>query len=83
MLSTIVATSAVSARGFSDDGSGKTELSVVSLLVHQQAFDRPHDVELLGDLAVVPGKGGSIAIVDIADPNVPQVLWHRNRHTEN
>jgi hypothetical protein len=25
----------------------------------------------------VPGKGGSIAIIDVADPTEPHILWHR------
>ena len=52
--------------------------SVAAVLVHKQAFDRPHDVELQGDLAFVPGKGGSLAIVDVTDPTKPQLLWHRH-----
>ena len=52
--------------------------SVAAVLVHKQAFDRPHDVALQGDLAFVPGKGGSLAIVDVTDPTKPQLLWHRH-----
>lgn len=52
--------------------------SVAALLRHKQAFDRPHDVELQGDLAFVPGKGGSLAIVNISNPTEPRVLWHRH-----
>jgi len=59
------------------DASDPPAFSIASVLEHQQAFDRPHDVELQGDLAFVPGKGGSIAIVDIADPHSPRLLWHR------
>jgi len=58
------------------DASGAAAFSVASVLVHPQAFDRPHDVELQGNLAFVPGKGGSIAIVDVTDPHAPQLLWH-------
>ena len=46
--------------------------------MNADAFDRPHDVELLGDLALVPGKGGSLAIVDVADPEAPKVVWNRH-----
>ena len=49
--------------------------TVVSILADDEAFNRPHDVELSGNLAFVPGKGGSIAIVDVADPEAPRVLW--------
>lgn len=39
--------------------------TIVSKLVHDDAFSGAHDVELSGHLAFVPGKGGSNAIVDI------------------
>jgi hypothetical protein len=51
--------------------------SVASVLVHEEAFARPHDIELSGDFAFVPGKGGSLAIVDISDPAKPSLCWHR------
>ena len=54
-----------------------TPFSVVSVLAHKTAFDRPHDIELCGNLAFVPGKGGSIAIVDVEDPRHPRLVWHR------
>lgn len=57
---------------------GDPAFSVASVLVDGDAFDRPHDVELLGDLAFVPGKGGSLAIVDVAHPEAPKVLWHHH-----
>lgn len=57
---------------------GDPAFSVASVLADGEAFDRPHDVELLGDLALVPGKGGSLAIVDVADPEAPKVLWYRH-----
>jgi hypothetical protein len=40
--------------------------SVASVLIDKKALDRPHDIELLGDLAIIPDKGGSLAIVDVA-----------------
>lgn len=48
--------------------------SITSLLLHDEAFDGAHDVELSGDLAFVPGKGGSIAIVNVADPKRPRIV---------
>lgn len=58
------------------DGGGA--FRIAAILQHEQAFDEAHDVELLGDLAFVPGKGGSLAIVDVADPERPRLLWHRH-----
>jgi len=55
----------------------RSAFSVVSVLHDDRAFNRPHDVILQGDLAFVPGKGGSIAIVDVADPTAPRVLWSK------
>ena len=53
--------------------------SVAAVLVHKQAFDRPHDVELQGDLAFVPGKGGSLAIVNVSDPTKPRLAQKAHR----
>ncbi|NQT41154.1 MAG: hypothetical protein HQ581_26920, partial [Planctomycetes bacterium] len=41
-------------------------------------LSRPHDVELQGTVAFVPGKGGSLAVVDVADPENPEILWYRH-----
>ena len=51
--------------------------SVVSILKHKEALGRAHDVELSGNLAFVPGKDGAIAIIDIAQPQDPELLWYR------
>lgn len=51
--------------------------SVAAVLFDDTALAKPHDVELQGSLALVPGKGGSIAIIDVADPAKPHILWHR------
>ncbi len=48
--------------------------SLVGLLHDDRALNRPHDVELRGDVAYVPGKGGSLAIVDVSDPAKPSLL---------
>jgi hypothetical protein len=63
--------------GFSGESEPEAAFSVAAVLVHKEAFDRPHDIELQGDLAFVPGKGGSIAIVDVSRPTRPQLVWHR------
>ena len=55
----------------------KKWFSVNSVLKHEDALARAHDVELSGDLAFVPGKGGSIAIINIANPAKPKLIWHR------
>ena len=47
---------------------------LVGLLHDDVAMRRPHDIELQGDLAYVPGKGGTLAIVDVADPAHPKML---------
>lgn len=49
--------------------------SVVSILKHKQALSRAHDVQLSGNLAFVPGKGGSIAIIDVENSEAPKILW--------
>jgi len=51
--------------------------SVAAVLTDEEALDRPHDVELHGDLAFVPGKGGSIAAIDVSRRDRPEVVWHR------
>jgi hypothetical protein len=52
--------------------------SVVSILKHKEALGRAHDVELSGNLAFVPGKDGAVAIIDIAQPQNPELLWHKS-----
>lgn len=39
-----------------------------------KALARAHDVEVQGNLAFVPGKGGHVAIIDIANPSRPRVI---------
>jgi hypothetical protein len=52
--------------------------SVVAVLAHDQALAAAHDVELSGPLAFVPGKGGSIAIINITDPTKPRLVWFQH-----
>ena len=47
--------------------------SVAAVLVDAEAFDRPHDIELSGNFAFVPGKGGSLAVVDVSTPEQPRI----------
>lgn len=49
-------------------------LELVGVLHHDRALNRAHDVELEGNLALVAGKGGSLAIVDVADPRRPRLV---------
>jgi len=49
-------------------------LELVGVLHDDRALNRAHDVELQGDLAFVPGKGGSLAIIDISDPAAPKLV---------
>ena len=48
--------------------------SLVGLLRDDEALNRAHDVELQGDIAYVPGKGGSLAIIDVGDPENPVLV---------
>lgn len=57
--------------------TSKEWFSVVSILKHKEALGRAHDVELSGNLAFVPGKDGAIAIIDISQPQDPELLWYR------
>jgi len=52
--------------------------TVIAVLHDDNALARPHDIELQEDLAFVPGKGGSIAIVDIKDLANPRIVWWNN-----
>jgi len=51
--------------------------SVAAVLTDENALNRPHDVELQGELAFVPGKGGSIAVIDVSRPDNPKIVWYR------
>ncbi len=48
--------------------------TLVGLLHDDVALNRPHDIELQGDLAFVPGKGGSLAVIDVSDATGPSLL---------
>lgn len=78
LLLSILATWNLPGSGLADRSDTAASFSVAAVLVHKQAFDRPHDIELQEDLAFVPGKGGSIAIVDVSNPSRPRLVWHRH-----
>ncbi len=48
---------------------------IVSMTLHDEALAGAHDVELQGNLAFVPGKRNSLSIVDISNPERPNLLW--------
>lgn len=63
-------------------GDSDDPFTVVSKLSHDDALAGAHDVELSGDLAFVPGKGGSLAVIDVTDPEKPEVLWFKRNAQE-
>ncbi len=58
-----------------EEVAARTEpFSLVGLLHDDEALNRPHDVQLQGNIAYVPGKGGSLAIIDVSDLTKPKLL---------
>ena len=53
----------------------KPPLAVAGSLVDETALAGLHDVELQGDFAFVAGKSGSVAIIEVADPARPRIIW--------
>ena len=49
-------------------------LELEGVLHDERSLRRPHDVELSGNVAFIPGKGGTLALVDISDPARPSLL---------
>ena len=49
-------------------------LEPVALLHDKERLKGPHDIELQGDLAFVAGKWGAFAILDVSDPERPEIL---------
>lgn len=60
--------------GLSNLCRAEDDFTLVGLLKDDEALNYPHDVELQGDIAYVPGKGGSLAIIDVSDVNQPKLL---------
>ncbi len=50
---------------------------IAAILADESALNEAHDIELQGDLAYVAGKGHCVAIIDIADPAQPRLVWSR------
>jgi hypothetical protein len=55
---------------------------VVGVVVDDQALRGAHDVELQGRYGYVPGKGGSLAVIDVAEPTQPKIVWSRRDPAE-
>jgi hypothetical protein len=51
-----------------------TALVVEGVLTDEKALAEAHDVELAGRLAIVAGKKGSFAVVDVADAGRPRLV---------
>ena len=49
-------------------------LEPVALLHDKERLKGPHDIELQGDLAFVAGKWGAFSILDVSDPEHPEIL---------
>lgn len=60
--------------GFSSFSLGEEAFTLVGLIRDDQALNRAHDVELQGGIAYVPGKGGSLAIIDVSDVTKPKLM---------
>ncbi len=67
----LIAFALAKAPGHTEPAGG---FELVGLLHDDRALNRPHDVELQGDIAYVPGKGGTLAIIDVGDPTAPRLL---------
>ena len=52
--------------------------SIAAILRDAEALNEAHDVALQGDLAFVPGKGGALAVIDVASPREPKLVWQRS-----
>ncbi|MFO7871091.1 MAG: hypothetical protein R6V03_06625 [Kiritimatiellia bacterium] len=53
-------------------------MAVCAVLRDPRALARAHDVEVDGKHLYVPGKGGSITIVDVSNPERPELVWTRD-----
>lgn len=63
------------------------QFEVLSVLHHDEALNRAHDIEVTfldepvtqmpSKAAFVAGKGGSVAVVDVVDPRNPKLVWWR------
>jgi hypothetical protein len=69
----LAAAPAAAAAGFRTPGPD-AGVEVAAALHDDRAFGRPHDVLLQDNLAFVPGKDGTMTIVDVGDPGAARVL---------
>lgn len=53
------------------------DFATIAFLTDATALTGLHDVELDGPLAYVAGKGGTVAIIDVADPTKPRLVWSK------
>lgn len=53
------------------------EFALVAVLTDAKALAGLHDVELDGKYAYVAGKGGTVAVIDVADPTKPRIVWSK------
>lgn len=60
---------------FSQGDAAEDAISLVSVLRDKAALQRPHDIELQGDYAFIPGKGGTLAVIDISSVKNPKIVW--------
>lgn len=62
-----------------------TRLDEAHVLTDPAALRRPHDIAVRGDLALVPGKGATLAALDVRDPARPRVFdfLHDDRALED
>lgn len=47
---------------------------LAGVLHDPRALSQPHDVEVQGKIAYVPGKGGTLALIDVSEPARPRLL---------
>ena len=70
----LTAAAVLNVMGCSRECQTSAPLELVGYVQDDEALNRPHDVELQGDLAFVPGKGGSLAVIDVSDPARPAIV---------
>jgi len=56
-------------------GENSEVLQIVAVLHDETAFARTHDIEVRDGIAYLAGKGGSLAVVDVKQPDAPKLLW--------
>lgn len=59
------------------EGEQAEAFRITAVLKDDEALNEAHDVELWGELALVAGKGGAVAVVEVAEPQSPRLVWFR------